>query len=261
MPAAPLVLVIGGHDPSGGAGILQDAAALRSLGLNVATVPTALTIQDTRGVRAIQPLDTAWLRATLSAITEDMPPQAIKLGMLGSAQICRELRWFLEVQNVPVVLDPVLASSDGEPLVEALSDDPSALLALFPLVSLITPNLPEAGEILGYPVSRPDQLDEVGWALLELGPQAVLLKGGHRPDEPTDLLFSAEGMLDFPGEWVEGLEVHGTGCALASLIAGGLAQGLDTSEAVAQAKSRLVRELHRAERLGSGRRLLTWRAP
>lgn len=250
----PIVLSIAGHDPTGGAGITQDAAVIRWSGCYPLTVPTALTIQDTRGVKGVIPVEPAWFREQLRCVTDDLAPDVIKIGMLGTGEIAKEVLHFLETQDRPVVLDPVLSSSDGEPLVDVIEP----IEELYSHVSLITPNLPEAEYLAGRGLLTADEIDEAGWLLMERGVQAVLIKGGHRQDKPDDVLFWEEGQVIIEGDWIEGPEVHGTGCALSSLIACKLAKGDALDEAVAASKKILAQKLGQATPLGLGRALLTW---
>lgn len=282
------VLSIAGSDPTGGAGIQADCQVAAAYGVHAAAVPTALTIQDGLGVKRVLPVFPTLVLEQLRATLEAVRPSAIKIGMLASDDVVRNVLLALAPwPDVPVVIDPVLAASDGTPLLERRAY--GSLKSLFHGRCLLTPNWPEA-EIL-LETSLPRRADGEAAArelLLRHDLDAVLLKGGHLDGDASDLLVrrvdrgargeaarragSAAGIgAERSGEKVEivatwlagerlpGKPVHGTGCALSAAIAAGLARGETILGAVVAAR-RFVREaIRRAHTLPNGARVLAFR--
>ncbi|KPP86941.1 MAG: hydroxymethylpyrimidine/phosphomethylpyrimidine kinase [Rhodobacteraceae bacterium HLUCCO07] len=251
----PNILSIAGSDPSGGAGIQADLKAISAnSGYGMAAI-TALTAQNTRGVRTVTLMDPDMVAAQISAIRDDIRIDAVKIGMLGSAAIIEAVAAVLSGLTAPVVLDPVMVAKGGDRLLAA--EAVAALQSrLVPLATVITPNLPEAADLLRTKMAtdRPG-MEAQAKALLAMGPSAVLLKGGHLAggDSP-DLLLSAEG-----ARWIEGQRhatrnTHGTGCTLSSALATQLGHGLPLPKAVACAKSYIATAIARSGDLtvGSG---------
>jgi hydroxymethylpyrimidine kinase/phosphomethylpyrimidine kinase len=255
-----VVLIAAGVDASGGAGLAADIAVMAARGLHPAALPTALTLQDSRSCRAVHPVDPAWLAEQLGLLVEDFDGQvgAIKMGMLGQAEIARVLARGLAPlvhAGVPLVLDPVLRASVGAALVEG---DPAAVLApLLPLVTLLTPNRDEAERLTDMVVVDEASQRAAAAALRERGPRAVLVKGGHLPgDEVYDLLDDGQEPLRLRSRRMAGPVPHGTGCALASEIAAQLALGLPLRAAVTVAHGHIARRITGAVQLGRGRPFL-----
>jgi len=228
----PAVLVLAGLDPSGGAGLLADAEAIRAMGARPLCVATALTVQTTRAARSFKLVDAALIAESVRALLEDEDVRAIKIGMVGDASNARAIRALLP-QGVPVVVDPVLAASSGTPL---FSGRPRELLELA-RGAVLTPNLAEAEALLEGPADAR--------TLLARGPAAVLLKGGHLPGPPTDVLALPANTESFSAGRIP-VKARGTGCRLASAIAAGLARGVPVREAVIDAR-RYVREYLQAQ--------------
>ncbi|WP_010139481.1 bifunctional hydroxymethylpyrimidine kinase/phosphomethylpyrimidine kinase [Oceanicola sp. S124] len=249
----PNVLSIAGSDPSGGAGIQADLKAISANGGYAMAVLTALTAQNTQGVRAARLIEPDFIRAQLDAIFEDIEVQAVKIGMLGSAPIIRCVAEVLSGRNLPVVLDPVMVAKSGDRLLAA--EAVAALPELLPLASVITPNLPEAADLLGAPeaTSRAGMQDQAH-VLRALGARAVLLKGGHLPggDSP-DLLVTETGESWIEAPRIAGDAAHGTGCTLSSALATQLAQGLPLPEACARAKHYISGAIAGARHLSVGK--------
>ena len=248
-----IALSIAGSDPSGGAGIQADLKVFAARGAFGMAAITAITAQGPRGVERVFGLEARVLRAQLAPL-EALPIRAVKLGMLWNAALCLAITDFLDAlpQDVPVVLDPVLLPSHGIALCEP--DLLTALRALLPRITLVTPNAPEAAALsgaLGPPEAHAQDL-------LELGARAILLKGGHRPGfEGMDLLVTPEGLTPFQTPRIVGMpEVHGTGCALSAAIAAELAKGATVCDAIAAAKRHLAIELARSLEVGPGMRYL-----
>jgi hydroxymethylpyrimidine/phosphomethylpyrimidine kinase len=220
---APAVLVLAGLDPSGGAGLLADAETIRALGGRPLCVATALTVQTSRAARRYEALDAQLIADATRALLEEEDVRAIKIGMVVNATNARAIRALLP-GRIPVVVDPVLAASSGAPL---FSGAPRELLELA-RGALLTPNLREAEALLeGQADAR---------KLLERGPAAVLLKGGHLPGTPTDVLATATGTESFTAERIP-VMARGTGCRLASAIAAVMAHGTPLRKAVIAARA------------------------
>lgn len=232
----PVVMTIAGSDPSGGAGVQADLRTFAAWNVTGVSVVTALTVQNTQGVEASYLLEADVIGAQLEAILRETKPQAVKIGMLGGARQVRvvadALRWY-ETPNV--VLDPVLASTGGVPLLD--EEGRAALIEeLAPLCRVVMPNQDE-------------------WRLLPgLGVRDVLLKGGHLEGQPVDtLIYAAGGSREFAGERINTPHTHGTGCFLSSAVAAGLAMGLALEEAIGEAKRRLTEALRHPVCVGDGR--------
>ncbi len=242
----PLVLCVGGHDPSGGAGILADAEAVRAAGAFPVTVVSALTEQNTCGLSRVYPQAPGHVEGQCRALLRDCIPGALKIGMIGSAPLIDLLGTLIdENPDLPVVLDPVLGSGAGQRVADAAMLD-RLRGGLIRRSTLVTPNLPEAQTLTG--ALGPS---DCATRLLSLGASWVLITGTH-DDTPdvTNWLFNAEGLqqrLDWPrlaGEY------HGSGCTLASAIAARLALGAPMPEAVAEAQAYTWESLDRALRTG-----------
>jgi hydroxymethylpyrimidine/phosphomethylpyrimidine kinase len=248
----PVVLTVAGSDPSGGAGIQADLKTATALGVYAATVVTAVTVQDTTGVRAVHEVPLDVVRGQLEVVLEDLEVRAVKVGMLGSPALVELVAELLA--DVPaLVVDPVMVSTSGHRL---LPQDAEAAVRdlLVPRATLVTPNLPEASVLTGLaPQTDPGEL---GGALLALGPGAVLLKGGHG-DGPAsdDLLVDGRGGTWFRAPRIDTPHTHGTGCTLSAAVATRLALGDPLADAVGAAKAYLDEALASgaARQVGRGR--------
>ncbi|MEJ7932181.1 bifunctional hydroxymethylpyrimidine kinase/phosphomethylpyrimidine kinase [Ramlibacter sp. AN1015] len=233
------VLVIAGSDSGGGAGIQADLKTLSALGCFGMTAITALTAQNTLGVRAIHPVPLDMLHAQIDAVLEDIGADAVKIGMLHSAETVRAVGRAIDRHRMEhVVLDPVMVATSGARLIDSEAVD-VLRRELFPLAALVTPNLDEAALLVGRPLANEDDMHAAAQQLLAGGARAVLLKGGHLPsDTVSDLLLQAGA----PPMWLRArrirtLNTHGTGCSLSSAVAAHLARGLPLAEAVREASA------------------------
>ena len=252
----PIALSIAGTDPTAGAGLQADLKTFSALGVYGATVVTALVAQNTTGVQAIQEIPPAFVRAQMDSVFSDLAVAAVKIGMLSQPAIIEAVAGGLEAwAGPPIVLDPVMVAASGDPLI---ADAAVAVLTrlLFPKALLITPNLFEAARLLG----RPPAVDEAemvaqGTALLDLGPAAVLVKGGHATgDESADVLVqSGRDPVWFRAPRIATRNTHGTGCTLSSAITAGLAKGAALEEAVGEGKRFIAAAIAAADRLMIGR--------
>jgi hydroxymethylpyrimidine/phosphomethylpyrimidine kinase len=232
------VLSIAGSDSGGGAGIQADLKTFAALGCYGMTAITALTAQNTVGVQGIHPVPAAFLKAQLQSVIEDIGVDAVKIGMLHAPEIVEVVAWAIDHYRLKnVVLDPVMVATSGDRLIA--SDTVQVLVReLFPRAALITPNLDEAALLLQQPIADAEGLDAATEALLAMGAQAVLLKGGHLPgDALVDVLLQpGQPMLRLTSTRIPSRNVHGTGCTLSSAIAAHLALGLGLVDAVQAAR-------------------------
>lgn len=256
------VLSIAGSDPTGGAGILADCQVFQAHGVHGAAVPTALTIQDGLSVKQVLPVFPSALLDQLRITLAAVQPAAIKIGMLASDDVVRNVILALgPYQDTPVVIDPVLAATDGTLLLQ-----PRAYRSLRDLMTgrtLITPNWHEAEILTDGSLDRKRDGEKAARQLLEeLGVGGVLLKGGHLEGGADDLFVTKEESSgEITVEWLEGARipgepVHGTGCALSASIAAGLAKGLPLRDAIVAGRSFVRTAIERAHALPNGARLL-----
>ncbi|WP_420174813.1 bifunctional hydroxymethylpyrimidine kinase/phosphomethylpyrimidine kinase [Luteococcus sp. OSA5] len=250
------VLSIAGVDPSGGAGLLADVKTFSALGGYGMGIVTALTAQSTQGVTGVSPVDPSFVRAQWDTLADDILPDAIKIGMLGSTQITETVAGIIDDYRARggehVVLDPVMVATSGDRLLDP--DAEAAVRGIISRASLITPNLPEAAVLLGVDEAiDQDGMREQAQALLELGAQRVLVKAGHL-EGPTavDLYQDAEGLQEFSANRVDTRNTHGTGCTLSSAIACLRSQRGSWALACEQAKQWLTRALEHADALAVG---------
>lgn len=249
----PIVVSIAGSDSSAGAGIQADLKAITAAGGYGATVLTAITAQNTQGVQAAADLDVALIRAQIAAVFDDLDVAAVKTGMLSSAEIVRAVADELAARRpAHYVCDPVMISKTGFPL---LQDDAveAVRTALLPLAELVTPNVHEAERLTGRTVKTSADAVAAGEQLLAAGARAVLIKGGHLEAAPgLDVLVSADGVREFPGEWVRTKHTHGTGCTYSALLATELAHGRELGDAIRRAKDFLTQAIAAGWAVGRG---------
>lgn len=248
----PNILSIAGSDPSGGAGIQADIKAISANGGYAMAAITALTVQNTQGVSAVQMIEPAFVAQQIAALRADIRIDAVKIGMLGTSEMVSTVSAALAGLDAIVVLDPVMVAKGGDRLLRA--DAVAALRDALALAQIITPNLPEAADLLGYAEAESESgMEEHARALLALGPEAVLLKGGHLPGGACpDLLATAEGMLWLPGPRQATQDTHGTGCTLSSALATRLGQGMPLADAATLAKAYVARAIAKADALSVG---------
>lgn len=243
-------LSIAGSDPSGGAGIQADLKTFSALGAYGMTVITALTAQNTQGVTGVHVVPADFVRLQLDTVLADVPPAAVKIGMLASAEIADVVGEYLPGFAVSV-LDPVMVATSGDRLLSVDAED--AVRRLLPRASLITPNIAEAAALLGRPpAATVDEVEEQAVALLEAGAQRVLLKGGHLTDDATDVFAEQGQVVRLPGRRIDTLNTHGTGCTLSSAIAALVPVSDTWLDAVTAAKAYLTRAIAAADSLAIG---------
>jgi hydroxymethylpyrimidine/phosphomethylpyrimidine kinase len=253
--STPIAVTIAGSDSSGGAGIQADLKTFSALGVYGASVITALTAQNTRGVTAIHDAPADFVMAQISAVFSDLDVGAVKIGMLSRPLTIRTVaegldRW----KQTNVVLDPVMVATSGDRL---LTPDAIDVLrrVLIPRALVVTPNLPEAAALLEAPIAATEaQMQEQGERILALGPRAVLIKGGHGEGaESVDILIQKDSVARLAAGRVATANTHGTGCTLSSAIAAGLAKGMDLAEAVREAKAYVTAAIEASDRLSIGK--------
>lgn len=248
------VLIVAGSDSGGGAGIQADLKTVTALGGYAATAITALTAQNTQGVFGIVGVEPAFIAQQMQLVLEDIGADCIKTGMLHNAAVIDTVVEVLDrtAMGIPVVVDPVMFAKGGDCLLDPAARD-TLIRRLLPKATVITPNIREAEALSGLTIRQPDDLAAAAWRLLELGPAAVLAKGGHLSGETiTDWLVWRGGSETFTAPRSTSRSTHGTGCTLASAIATGLAQGLALSEAVERALAYVREAIRTAPGLGKG---------
>ena len=248
------VLVIAGSDSGGGAGIQADIKAVTAMNGFAMTAITALTAQNTHGVHGVHPVPPDFIASQIRVVLDDLGADAIKTGMLGDAATVSAVVAMLRshARTVPLVVDPVMVAKGGASL---LADSGVAQLRreLLPLAHVLTPNLPEAEALTGLEITDLAAMHRAAAALLTLGPEAVLLKGGHLPgNDLVDLLATEHGIVSFRSTRIATRHTHGTGCTLASAVAAGLAQGMPLLDAVSRARAYVQAALFSAPGFGGG---------
>ncbi len=249
------VLVVAGSDSGGGAGIQADLKTVTALGGYAATAITALTAQNTQGVFGIVGVAPAFIAQQMQVVLDDIGADCVKTGMLHHAAVIDAVAAVLDsaAAGIPVVVDPVMYAKGGDALLDPAAVE-TLIRRLLPRAALITPNRREAEALSGLTIREPDDLAVAGRRLLELGPTAVLVKGGDLGgDMVTDWLIWRSGEEAFTAPRLESRNTHGSGCTLASAIAVGLAQGLALNAAVRRALAYVREAIRTAPSLGQGR--------
>lgn len=245
------VLSVAGSDSGGGAGVQADLKTMLACGVHGMSVVTAVTAQNSLGVQGIWPLPVEAVLAQLDAVTGDIGVDAVKTGMLAEAEVVAAVAGRLPTLGVPVVVDPVAVSAHGDALLR-----PAALAALrellLPVASVATPNLAEVTALTGVQVTGEADLARAAEAVLALGPQWVLVKGGHLPGPAVDLLTDGRERHLLRAPRLPGRHTHGTGCTLASALACGLAEGRSVPAAAAAAKDYVTGAIAAGFPLGAG---------
>lgn len=248
------LLVIAGSDSGGGAGIQADIKTATALGAYAMTAVTAVTVQNTQGVHAVHPIPASIVRAQIISALEDIGADAIKTGMLGSADTIQAVAQTLaqHARGIPLVVDPVMEAKGGASLIE--DEGANALMVnLFPLATLVTPNVPEAQHLTGLPIEAASDCAQAGQSLLATGASAVLVKGGHLQGETvTDVLVSKAGAQRLTAPRLKTTSTHGTGCTLATAIATGLAERMTLLDAIRRARAYVQEAIRSAPGFGHG---------
>ena len=246
-------LSIAGTDPSGGAGIQADLKAMTMNGVFAMSAITALVAQNTTGVREIVEMTPDFLGQQIDAVFEDIPPDAVKIGMVASCGLIEKIAerlCFYQARNV--VVDPVMVATSGDRLIseEAVDNLKSCLL---PLEAVTTPNIPEAEILSGMVIHRPEDIEAAAKQISNAYGCAVLLKGGHNINDANDFLYAGGVGTWFHGTRINNPNTHGTGCTLSSAIAANLAKGFDLPASIRRSKAYLSGALGAMLNLGKGR--------
>ncbi|HEY1788600.1 MAG TPA: bifunctional hydroxymethylpyrimidine kinase/phosphomethylpyrimidine kinase [Verrucomicrobiae bacterium] len=258
----PVALTVAGSDSGGGAGIQADLKTFAALGVHGATVIACLTAQNPARVLSMEPCRPQMLRRQLEAVFQEIPPSAIKTGMLFSSENIRFASSFLKDKKIPLVVDPVMISTSGARLLR-----PEALKALreklLPLAALITPNLPEAETLSGRKIFSIEDMDDAARKIHSQFGCAVLLKGGHLEGarRATDIFFDGKMRLALTAPFVKGIRTHGTGCVYSAAICAALALGRDLPQAVQMGKRFVTAAIQNSRRIGEHFALGTLKLP
>ncbi len=248
----PVALTIAGSDSGGGAGIQADLKTFAALGCHGTSAITAITVQNTLGVREAFDLPTPLIRAQIDAVADDLQPRATKTGMLSSAAIIEAVAQAVRERGLdPLVVDPVMVAKGGARL---LAEDAVASLRehLLPLATVVTPNLPEAEVLLGRPLRTREQREAAARDLVSLGCRAAVVKGGHAEGDADDVLCEGGRVVWLAGERLDTANTHGSGCTFSSAIAAGLARGQSLEAAVREAKRFITGAILRSLQIGGG---------
>ena len=245
-------LTIAGSDCSGGAGIQADLKTMTTNGVYAMSVITALTAQNTTGVRAIQETTPAFLKHQIDAIFEDIFPDAVKIGMVANSELIRVIAERLRFYNAKnIVVDPVMVATSGSALMK--NDAVHTLIEeLLPIAALVTPNIPEAEILSGLKIGNKEEMLTAARKIGDTYHCSVLLKGGHSINDANDLLYADGEMVWFEGRRIDNPNTHGTGCTLSSAIAANLAKGFSLAESVQKAKEYISGALSAMLDLGEG---------
>ncbi|HXZ26853.1 MAG TPA: bifunctional hydroxymethylpyrimidine kinase/phosphomethylpyrimidine kinase [Terriglobales bacterium] len=253
----PVILSIAGFDPTSGAGTTADIKTIAAHGCYGVACITALTVQSTTGVRRVEPVPAKLVRDTLRELAADMPIAAVRIGMLASDEVVAAVVDFLQAAKIPhVVLDPVLRSTSGSPLLDKAGIE-RMQKQLLPLVSVITPNIEEAGALAGMKVTNLEEMHAAAAKLHKLGARQVIVTGGHL-EKAVDLVSVAASngtppeQIEFGSDRLRSTSTHGTGCAFATALAVNLAQGKQLQDAAVLAKAYVTKAIARAYPLGKG---------
>ncbi|MFE7930909.1 bifunctional hydroxymethylpyrimidine kinase/phosphomethylpyrimidine kinase [Streptomyces sp. NPDC057456] len=247
----PRVLTVAGSDSGGGAGIQADLKTMLALGVHGMSVITVVTAQNSRGVQGAWELPVEAVRAQYRSVVDDIGVQAVKTGMLASAELVETVAELLADTGAPVVVDPVGVSKHGDPLLAASALD-CVRTKLLPVATVATPNLDEVAQLTGVRVESEEQLRDAAAAVLAYGPRWALIKGGHLPGAAVDLLTDGREEHWLRAPRYDNRHTHGTGCTLASAIAAQLAKGSSVPEAVAAAKRYVTGAIAAGFALGAG---------
>lgn len=246
------VLTIAGSDTCGGAGIQADLKTFSAQGTYGMSVITAVTVQNTQGVFGCQDISPAIIQGQIDAIFTDIEVSAVKIGMVSQIETIHAIADKLEeYQPKNIVLDPVMISKSGFPLMQEEAMD-ALITRLVPLAHVITPNLPEAEVITGMTITNLEEMEAAAKVIYKMGAKNVLMKGGHLEDSATDLLYNGESILLLEGDRIQTKNTHGTGCTLSSCIAANLAKGKSIAEAVRISKDYITTAILHSLEIGKG---------
>lgn len=247
----PVALTIAGSDPSGGAGLQADLKTFYRFGVYGEAVVTLITVQNTLRVARVECLDPELVRQQIQVVLEDIRPDAAKTGALGNAAIVEAVAELAGEFGFPLVVDPVMISKHGAPL---MAEDARRVLQerLLPRAFLVTPNLAEAAALAGFEIDGVEDMRRAAGRIAEMGPRAVLIKGGHLAGAATDVLLADGEWFEFSAPRLETRHTHGTGCTYSAAITAELAKGTPVLEAVGRAKRFITEAIRTNPGLGGG---------
>jgi hydroxymethylpyrimidine/phosphomethylpyrimidine kinase len=247
----PVALTIAGSDPSGGAGIQADLKTFHQFGVYGEAVITLLTVQNTSTVSRVQVMSPGIVSDQIQAVVGDIRPGAAKTGALGSPEMIAAIASEAAKFDFPLVIDPVMISKHGAPLMAPAAQEALRSL-LLPLCALVTPNLFEAAELTGIEIEDVEAMKEAAGHIADMGAKAVLVKGGHLAAEARDILYADGVIHEYPGERIDTANTHGTGCTYSAAITACLARGMALPVAVAVAKRYITEAIRSNPGLGKG---------
>lgn len=248
-----IALTIAGTDPSGGAGVMADLKSFHACGVYGMAAITSIVAQNSLGVQHIHNLETSWLEEQLDSVFMDVPPHAIKTGMIPTSEMMMLISTYIKKTTMPYVIDPVMVAKSGDAL---MSEQVRRELksTLLPLADIATPNIPEAEEITQMTLNSESSILKAGQFFIdEIGTQGVVLKGGHLSGDATDYLITREGVTTFTHERYPTLHTHGTGCTFSAVITAELAKGKSVVDAVSKAKAFISKAIQHTPEIGKGR--------
>jgi hydroxymethylpyrimidine/phosphomethylpyrimidine kinase len=249
---AAIALTIAGSDSGGGAGIQADLKTFSALGVYGTSVLTAITAQNTKSVTGVVEIPLEMIAAQIDAVLSDIGADAIKTGMLSSAAIIETVADRLKSHDVEqLVVDPVMVAKSGDHLLQTSAVETLRSI-LLPMATVITPNIPEAEVLVGGSISSIAEMRDAAVSLMDFGPRSVLVKGGHRQGDATDVFYDGKEWLELTAPRIQTSSTHGTGCTLASAIAANLALGYDLLDSVRNAKAYLTEAIKNAFSVGHG---------
>jgi len=252
MPRIARVLTIAGSDSGGGAGIQADLKVITCLGAFGMSAITALTAQNTQGVFGVHPVPPDFVAQQVALCLEDIGADAVKTGMLCNAPITCAVAHELSARNVQNrVVDPAMYSKSRHRLLDEEAEQ-AMIERILPLAAVVTPNLPEAAHLAGFEVETLDDMRRAAEAIIKLGPDAVIVKGGHLAGSAIDLLFDGDNFTELSEERIDTKNTHGTGCSFSAALATGLAGGLDLPAAARRAKDFITQAIRNSFALGKG---------
>lgn len=246
------VLTIAGSDSSGGAGIQADLKTFSAIGTFGMSVITAITAQNTQGVFLVEELSKEIISKQIEVIFEDIPPKAVKIGMVSSPEIIKVIsESLIKYKPTQLVVDPVMISKSGYSLLRPEAKE-ALLKHLLPLAYILTPNTLEAEEISGIKIETVEDMKKAGEEILKLGPKYVLMKGGHLDGDATDILIGQDTYEVYTAKRLDRKNTHGTGCTISSSIAAHLALGFDIKDAVEMSKKYITEAIEHSFDIGKG---------
>jgi hydroxymethylpyrimidine kinase/phosphomethylpyrimidine kinase len=223
------ILTIAGYDPSSGAGIVRDMDTFFSLGIHGLSIPTCTVIQGPKGVTGIYRIPIKAFKEMVSQLGKNLPLHGVKVGVGCDAPYIREIAALIKTKDVPLVIDPVIAAKNG---IELITENGLRALikSLFPLATVVTPNIDEASHLCGVPIKTIDDMKEAARSIMKTGPRAVIVKGGHIKGDPIDIFYDGKEFAQKKKKRIN-REVHGTGCSFSSLVVSFLVLGYSLKDA------------------------------